>query len=380
MAQYSSLKHLSHKISSISNDNCWSINNGTFYFGVDPTGPGLHIGHMLPISMALDLIDMGFKAIILVGGFTGSVGDPTGKLQTRKQLGADHIEDFSKGILNDLKQIFRDNVIFVNNNDWLSKMTIGDFMWFANKLSVNKKLHLDIFNTRLSNQSPLFMNEFLYPDLQAIDFWHLYNQYKCTIQIGGQDQWGNISYGVHAMNRLCNEQEFVGITTKLLENKGKKMGKSENNCVFVRDHINLYQSILQMDDEVTNNLCELFNISTGSDGPINKDKLGCFLIDLYYKNDKQKIQEAKDFASSIHNLNKPEKIHLQVPQDNILNIIKHIIANGDLNISVSDLKRLFKSNSIYMDKVPINDMMYVPPRKESLISVGKKKHIWVEIV
>ena len=113
-----------------SNSEFWNMKNETFYFGIDPTGDGIHLGHMIGIKLALVLLEMGHNGIILTGGFTGSIGDPSGKATERSNIDKHIILENTSGILNDIEHIFTNKVLYVNNYDWLSTLTLSDILGF----------------------------------------------------------------------------------------------------------------------------------------------------------------------------------------------------------------------------------------------------------
>lgn len=361
---------LRNLISIYSNENFFTLQQGTFYLGVDPTGVGLHLGHLLPVFLATKLLELGFKGIILIGGFTGQIGDPTGKTNTREKIDTDLVQNNTESLFDDMKHIFQDKVTYVNNKDWLEKMPLSELMMFLEKFSVTKKLHLDIFNKRIASENPLYMNEFLYPDLQAIDFYFLNKHYGCNIQIGGRDQWGNLSYGVHCMNKLIDGDTFA-IATPLLEHDGKKMGKSEGNAILIRD-MAIYQYILQLPDSVTGTLCKFF-LSSYSDDPIEqKHQLGEFIITFYHGKHSTMLTQVREFANSISNLTPATNEIIYVNKDSLSNILY----DNRFIESKTEIKRLFHSNSIYLNKEHTSDIIF-NNTQACLLSIGKKKHYWI---
>ena len=166
----------SNLIQIVSDDKFYEMSSvGKFYLGIDPTGR-IHIGHLISIKLCLDLLEKGFDGILLIGGFTGKIGDPTDKLEARKKLTNTIAQSFSTLIYEDLYRIFenyRDRIIFVNNKDWLDTMTFSEYLNISYNISVNRKLNLETFSNRLSKNLPLSVAEFTYPDVQMIDFLHL---------------------------------------------------------------------------------------------------------------------------------------------------------------------------------------------------------------
>lgn len=212
-----------------------------FYFGIDPTAPNIHLGHLIGLHTCIELIKMGWQCIILIGGFTGIIGDPD-KNTERIMQNEENVNENTQGILHDIKRVLSPyNIIYVNNKDWLENMKLNEYMFIAQHISINKKIKLDNFAKRLNNQLSLSGMEFIYPDLQGIDFLHLRDQYNCCLQIGGADQWGNISHGVSLAHKINPNNTYTfGFSIPLLTNRGNKMGKTTNNA------INIYKNTLEL--------------------------------------------------------------------------------------------------------------------------------------
>lgn len=205
----------------------------TFYVGFDPTGDSLHVGHLLPIMAMKKLQEAGHTPIVLVGGATALVGDPSGKSEARpiitKETVAHNVEALKKQLSNFISV---DDAIFVNNADWFIDLNYIDFLReVGSRFSVNKMLTAESVKQRL--ETGLSFLEFNYMLLQAYDFSVLNKRYNCSIQFGGQDQWGNIVAGVDLTRRL-NQEEVFGLTFPLLlDSQGKKFGKTAGGAVWL---------------------------------------------------------------------------------------------------------------------------------------------------
>jgi tyrosyl-tRNA synthetase len=212
----------------------------TAYTGFDPTGPSLHVGHLMPIMWLRLLQKHGHKPIVLMGGATSLIGDPTGKDTQRPLLTAETVQSNMQSLARVFERyiVFGDraasDAIMVNNNDWLSQLNYIDFLRdHGPHFSVNRMLTLDSVRTRLEREQPLNLLEFNYMIMQAYDFLHLNKQNNCTLQMAGSDQWGNIINGVELTRRALNKTVF-GLTTPLLTNAGgAKMGKTEGGAVWL---------------------------------------------------------------------------------------------------------------------------------------------------
>jgi len=212
----------------------------TFYVGVDPTGSSLHVGHMVPFFAMHHLQQAGHNPIAVVGGGTSMIGDPSGKTEMRKMLTVEQIAynaDCIKKQLSTVVDFSGDNTsigkaIMVNNYDWLGPLNYLEFLRDVGKhFSVNRMLSFETYKMRM--ETGLSFIEFNYQLLQSFDFLTLYRDYGCTMQMGGDDQWGNIVAGIELTRRMEGVEVF-GLTFPLVTRAdGKKMGKTEKGAVFL---------------------------------------------------------------------------------------------------------------------------------------------------
>ena len=205
-----------------------------YYVGFDPTGDSLHVGHLLPVMAMRRLQQAGHVPIVMVGGATGQIGDPSGKSEARVILSKEVVAHNAECIRKQLSRfISEDNAIFVNNAEWFNNMFYLDFLRdIGSKFSVNKMLTAESVKMRL--ETGLSFLEFNYMILQAYDFYMLNKKFGCKLEMGGQDQWGNIVAGTELVRRL-SQQEVHGITMPLLINSstGQKFGKSVGGAVWL---------------------------------------------------------------------------------------------------------------------------------------------------
>ncbi|HCC36974.1 MAG TPA: tyrosine--tRNA ligase [Treponema sp.] len=207
----------------------------TFYIGCDPTGASLHIGHMVPFFAYRHLRNAGQKGIALIGGGTARIGDPSGKSEIRKMLNYDILDANAASIAAQLDRFIGFdgvNARAVNNKDWLADLNYIDFLReIGSHFSVNRMLTFEAYKMRL--ETGLSFIEFNYQLLQSYDFLELYRRYGCRLQIGGDDQWGNIVAGVELIRRVEGAEVF-GMTFPLVTTAdGKKMGKTEKGALFL---------------------------------------------------------------------------------------------------------------------------------------------------
>ena len=206
----------------------------TYYVGFDPTGSSLHVGHLLPVMAMRRLQKAGHRPIALVGGATGLIGDPSGKREARPIITKEQVAYNVECIAEQLKRFLpEDNVIMENNYNWLGDMLYLDFLRdVGSKFSVNRMLAAESVKMRM--ETGISFLEFSYMLLQSYDFVVLNKKYGCVLEMGGQDQWGNIVAGVE-LARKMNQAEVHGITMPLLINSatGEKFGKSAGGAVWL---------------------------------------------------------------------------------------------------------------------------------------------------
>lgn len=240
--------------------------NVPFYIGIDPTADSLHVGHFVSLMVASYMQQSGHRPIILMGGGTAMIGDPSGKTDMRKMMTketiAHNVECLKKQASKFVSFEGENATIIVNNADWLCDLKYLDFMREIGSLfTVNRMLAADCYKTRLANGGLTFF-EMGYMLMQSYDFLHLYNEYGCKLEIGGNDQWSNIIGGVDLVRKLGHDDSF-GLTFRLLTTKeGKKMGKTEKGALWLDETktspYEFYQYWRNVDDkDVKTVLCML---------------------------------------------------------------------------------------------------------------------------
>ena len=230
----------------------------TMYAGFDPTADSLHLGHLFPLLCLARFQRLRHRPIVLVGGATGLIGDPSGKTEERQLLTGEIIEENSTAIRKQLGRFLDfsgDNAaIMVNNAEWTKDVSYLDWLRDVGKyFSVNYMLNKESVRRRIEDRSQgISYTEFSYMLIQANDFLELYDRYGCTLQVGGNDQWGNITAGIDLIQKRRHKQAY-GITFPLLTTaNGEKFGKTEGNAVWLDPEktspYNLYQFWIRTDD------------------------------------------------------------------------------------------------------------------------------------
>jgi len=207
----------------------------SFYLGIDPTAASLHAGHMVPLFAMAHLHQAGHKAIALVGGGTARIGDPSGKTETRKMLSIEQIQHNTECLKKQIGRFINfdaGNAILVDNAEWLADLNYIEFLRdIGRHFSVNRMLGFEAYKMRM--ESGLSFLEFNYQLLQSYDFLVLNQRYGCSLQIGGDDQWGNIVAGADLIRRVEGNEAY-GLTVPLVTRAdGKKMGKTEKGALFM---------------------------------------------------------------------------------------------------------------------------------------------------
>ena len=373
------------------------------YIGFDCTAESLHVGSLMQIMCLRLLQDNGHQPIVLLGGGTTRIGDPSGKDKTRQILDEKTIE---KNITN-IRKILEDYLvtedekvkpIFVNNFDWLKNLNYISFLREIGKhFTINKMLSFDSVKLRLEREQSLSYMEFNYMILQAYDFLELNKKEKCVLQIGGSDQWGNIVNGVELIKRYSNNQSF-GLTTPLITlATGAKMGKTENGAVWLDEkHLSAYnywQFWRNVDDRDVLKFLKMFTdlaiseIEKLKGNNINELKilLANKTTSLLHgqkaaKNSEQAAKEA--FSGNSLSSNLPS---VNISLEHIENkSIIDLIFLSKLESSKSEIRRLLKGNAIKINDNTVSEEKFVISRdlfKENYLklSIGKKRHIKIEI-
>lgn len=230
----------------------------TIYAGFDPSSDSLQAGNFVTIMALAHFQRCGHKVIALVGGATGLIGDPSGKATERKLLSQEDVEKNLEGIRENLSRFldFDDPnapAVIVNNYDWLGKFSFVDFLRDVGKnFRMGTMLGKDSVRSRMDSEEGMSFTEFSYQMLQAYDFLHLYESEGCRLQIGGSDQWGNITAGIDLVRRLKSVEAF-GVTIPLVcDSSGQKFGKSEGNAIYLdsrkTSYYDFYQFFIRTDD------------------------------------------------------------------------------------------------------------------------------------
>ena len=366
----------------------------TFYMGFDASGDSLTIGHLVPVMAARMLQKQGHRPIVLVGGGTAMIGDPSGRSDMRKMLTKEQIDYNAERIGEQLKQFLsfegENAAIMVNNADWLLKLNYVEFIQTIGvNMSVNRMIAAECFKKRM--ESGLSLLEFNYMPMQAYDFWHLYKNFNCELQIGGDDQWSNILAGEDLIRRKESKPVFAFTVPLLLNTDGTKMGKTAKGALFASEHrtsaCDIYQYFRNVDDskveEVFKMLTELdlnkiAELVKYKDERINhaKDVLAFEVVKFVRGEEAAVKAQAQAKAAFSDNTDNMEAVSVSSGVRNIVDLILAL----KLAPSKSEARRLIEGGGIKInsDTVTSFDTEIASTVKELVIHKGKKTHIKVQ--
>ena len=359
-----------------------------FYIGFDATADALHAGSLVQLRAIKTLIKHGHQAIVLLGGGTTKIGDPSGKDASRQILTYEtiqkNIENF-KRIFEHYFRDFKENIKFINNDQWLDQLNYIELLRdLGSQVSINRMLTFESVKERLKREQSLSFLEFNYMILQSYDFLHLNKHENCELQIGGSDQWGNIVLGMEIISKI-NKKDAFGLTTPLLTTStGKKMGKTEQGAVWIDQNkyssYDFYQYWRNVDDNDVEKLLLIFSdldkeeikILIKEDINNAKKKLAYFVTTDCHS--ESSAQEAEEKARSIFENNSYDNIdEINFKIDSKL--IDTLTSNSTVS-SKSEAKRLIEGGGIKIDEDQINDINLTIDKSynEKILKIGKKKY------
>jgi len=363
----------------------------TIYLGIDPTGPTLHLGHSIPIKILSDFQKAGHKVILLMGDFTAMIGDPTDKSAARKQLTHKEVmvnlKNYKKQASALLSFVGKNPAQFKFNSSWLSKMNFEDVLSLASQMTVQQMLERDMFNKRLKEGKPIYINEFMYPLMQAYDSVAM----NVDGEIGGNDQTFNMLCGRDLMKTMKNKEKFV-ITVKLLEdNTGKKMGKSEGNMAALSDsEEEMYGKIMSWTDGLIVSGFELCtNVSMDEIENIKKEltsnkvnprdykmKLAREIVAIYHGDKKAKKAE-EDFVKTF------QKNEIPTDIENIkakkYDLLIDIFLSNNIVSSKGEFRRLIEGGAITNLDLDKKISLSTYKVESGVYRIGKKRFCKINI-
>ncbi|MBX4260410.1 tyrosine--tRNA ligase (plasmid) [Clostridium estertheticum] len=363
--------------------------------GLDPSAPDIHLGHAVVLRKIKQIQDLGHRAVIIIGDFTGKIGDPSGKSKTRKQLTNEQVIENAKSYEQQIFKILDSDKTDVKfNSEWLSKLDFEDVLKLAGKVTVARILERDDFEKRYKNNEPIGLHEFFYPLMQAYDSVQL----KADIEMGGTDQTFNILMG-RTMQKDYGQERQVALFMPLLEGTDgiQKMSKSLGNYIGIyEDAVSIYQKTMTIPDNL---IIKYFELATD----IHPDEIEVLKLELKKPKTNPrdvKMRLAKEITTlycGILETEAAEKHFRTVFQKNLIpedidelilsqdcftqkseiDLIKVIVKSGIAN-SNNEARRLIAQNAVKIDGEKFNNSVMKNPNNSFVIQVGKAKFIKVK--
>ncbi len=357
------------------------------YQGFDPTAPTLHIGHTVAMRKLEDFRKLGHKVFFLIGDFTAMIGDPSDKMSTRKKLEREEVKKNLKNYKEQASKIIdidnKDNPVeVVFNHDWLSKLTLEDIIELSSHFTVQQMIKRDMFQKRLEKESPIYLNEFLYPLMQGYDSVYL----DVDVEVCGNDQMFNALAGRQLCQEILNKNKFV-LSGKLLTTAdGSKMGKSEGNMIKLSDKPNdIYGKVMSFPDEAIVQGFELLTnleleeieeiekeLKDNNTNPMELKKRLAFEITAQF-NSKAEAEKAQKYFENVFQKKEydTEIDEIEIDEKSI-NIID-LLYNTQVAQSKSEARRLIDQSAVNVDGEKIKEYDVVLEIKDPItLKVGKK--------
>ena len=395
------------------------------YIGFDPTSDSLHIGSLVQLIILKHFQEYGHKPILLIGGATAMIGDPSGKSKERNLLDQNEISENITQIKNQVAKFLdfknsKNPALMLNNYDWISELNIIDFFRdYGKSLTVNYMMSKESVKKRISpgQSEGMSFTEFTYQLFQAYDFYHLHKNYDCKIQMGGSDQWGNITSGIELIRKKTGQKSFALTCPLITKSDGSKFGKTEEGNVWLDRNktspYKFYQYWLNSSDKDSENYIKIFTMADKNyiDKLISDHRtkphqrlLQKFIANeltqmVHSKEDLENVIKASEIffgKSNYKDLNEiPEDVFLEIFEDvpsvkiskfdydSIPNFEKFLQVTGFFK-SNSDIRRSLSENSVMINKERVNDdfdfkSISLIKKKYILLQRGKKNYFLVNI-
>jgi len=332
--------------------------------GVDPTRPDLHLGHSVILRKLRQFQDLGHEAILIIGGFTAMIGDPTGQNKTRPPLTPDEVSENAETYINQAKKILDEaKTVIVNNNDWLGTLSFMDIVKLSSKLTVARMIERDDFSKRFENSEPISLHEFLYPLAQGQDSVHL----RSDIELGGTDQKFNLLVGRDLQRSDDQEPQICLMMPLLVGTDGSmKMSKSYDNYIGIDEPANeiygkslsipddLIYSYFELVTDVTIEKLEVLKNQIKTDPRNSKHELA-FTITKMYHGEKGAIAAREHFEQTVINKDIPDDApELEYAAGSSVRLMD-IISDAGLTQSNGETKRMMKQGGVSLNDEKISD-------------------------
>ena len=361
----------------------------TIKLGLDPSAPDIHLGHAVVLRKIKQMQDLGHKAVIVIGDFTGKIGDPTGKAKGRKALSEEEVQRNAQTYKEQIFKILdvdKSEVRF--NSEWLGKITFDKVIELASTITVARMLERDDFQNRYKNNIPIGVHEFFYPLMQAYDSVEL----KADIELGGTDQTFNILMG-RTLQKYMGQESQIAMFMPILEGLDgiEKMSKSLGNYIGVNEPANImFKKVMEIPDALIIKYFELAtdvhpdeidrikkDLDRGKNPRDIKFELAKIITALYHS--ELEVKEAIEFYDlAFRKKDIPDNIpEIELESDILMNLIPILVQNNIIP-SKSEFKRLIAQGGVRVNQEKINDMDFKLINND-VIKIGKKKFIRVKI-
>lgn len=350
------------------------------YWGIDPTGAQIHLGHSVPLRKMRAFQDAGHHVILLIGSFTAMIGDPSGRDEMRQALTADDVKKNFETYIDQAKKILDMKKLEVRyNHEWLEKLSFKDILGLTSHFTVQQMLHRDMFAKRMKEDAPISVTEFMYPLMVGYDSVML----DVDVELGGNDQLFNMLAGRTLQTAFGKKDKFV-LTTKLIEGTdGRKMSKSYNNCVYLTDApAEMYGKLLSMPDSLITLYMECCTdmpmaevaaaekaLKDGKENPKNlKMRLAREIVTMYHS-----AEDAKAAEEAFENVFKNKGVPEDMPEYKAKkgeSLIDALVASGSC-ASKSEARRLIEQGGIKVNDKAVTDVN--AKAEEGIVKVGKRK-------
>jgi tyrosyl-tRNA synthetase len=353
--------------------------------GIDPTSSDLHLGHMVCINKLKQFQDFGHQAILLIGGYTAQVGDPSGRNEARPALSAQEVNTYAQTYIDQVSKVLDINKVqIVNNADWFAKFSMTDMIKLAAKVTVNQMIAKDAFGKRLDAGQALYAHEIIYPLLQGYDSVEL----QADIELGGTDQLFNLMVG-RDLQRSYEQEPQMAMTMPLLVGLDgtKKMSKSYQNYIGINDSADdIYGKTMSIPDAL---ILDYFALAAqalpvditayqsrldSGENPRNlKDELAQKIVSIYYDSDTAQ-RSAQNFINQFKNNEVPDDI----PEMKLTQTVRVIdlLSDSKLCASKGEAKRLIAGGGVKLAGEKIDDPNFeLNPAQEAVLQVGKRKFL-----
>ncbi len=352
-------------------------------FGIDPTGPDVHIGHAVVLWKLRQFQDLGHKLVLIIGDFTAQIGDPSDKDAERQPLTSNEIKKNLEGYLEQISMIIDLKKVEIRHNgEWHNKGTKQEMIEEAMNFTVNQMSQRDNFEKRLKDNRPVGLHEFLYPLLQGMDSVVI----RADVELGGNDQYFNLLAGRTLQKRYGQKEQNI-VTTDLIEGTdGKKMSKTHDNAIYLNDSpAEKYGKVMSIKDDLIERYFEFMTDLSQKD--INKylkkdprDSKGSLALEIVkrYHGEKEAEKAEEDFNTKFVKKEIPDNI----PEAKLLKLTQplvDIMVEQKLSSSKSEARRLIEQGGVKIDGAVIGDRnAVVDPIKGMIIQVGKRKFLRVK--